>query len=78
LFGGTNLGKIFSLAGLSAFLSFPFYKATIFYIFCAQTAILIYFMHIGYKQDKKRWTKIKALGLDQDKPEHAEYEEKVQ
>jgi preprotein translocase subunit SecG len=68
LFGGTNLGEIFSAAGLAAFLNFPFYKATIFYIFLAETFILIYFMYIGYKQDKKRWMKIRALGLDEEKP----------
>ncbi len=51
---------MFSAAGLSAFLAFPFYKSVIFYIFAAKTAVLIYFMYVGYGQDKNKWSKVHA------------------
>ncbi len=48
LFGNSKVGEVFSAAGVSAFLNFPFYKSVIFYIFMAKTAVLIYFMYTGY------------------------------
>lgn len=53
LFGETNIGKIFSLAGLSAFENFPFYLSYIFYIYLASTILVIAFMIYGYRLDKK-------------------------
>jgi hypothetical protein len=60
LFANSKVGEVFSAAGVSAFLNFPFEKSIIFYIFLAKTGVLIYFMYTGYKQDKKKWTKIHA------------------
>jgi hypothetical protein len=54
LFAGTNLGKIFSLAGLSALANFPFYKSYIFYIFAGSTLLVILAIIYGYKADRKK------------------------
>ncbi len=54
LFGGTNLGKIFSIAGLSALANFPFYKSYIFYIFAVSTLLVILFIIYGYRVDRKK------------------------
>jgi hypothetical protein len=42
------VGEVFSAAGVSAFLNFPFEKSIIFYIFLVKTGVLIYFMYTGY------------------------------
>jgi hypothetical protein len=57
LFANSKVGEVFSAAGVSAFLSFPFEKSVIFYIFLVKTGVLIYFMYTGYKQDKKNGPK---------------------
>jgi hypothetical protein len=54
LFTSTNLGKIFSLAGLSALADFPFYKSYIFYIFAVSTLLVIFAIIYGYRADKKK------------------------
>jgi hypothetical protein len=55
LFANSNFGKAFSAAGLSAFLSFPFYKSYIFYIFVVKTLLVIAFIYYGYKKDLKKF-----------------------
>jgi NADH:ubiquinone oxidoreductase subunit 6 (subunit J) len=61
LFAGTNLGKIFSLAGLSALASFPFYKSYIFYIFAGSTLLVVLFIIYGYREDRKKIVKIQPI-----------------
>ncbi len=61
LFAGTNLGKIFSLAGLSALANFPFYKSYIFYIFAVSTLLVILAIIYGYREDKKKIVTIQSV-----------------
>ncbi len=61
LFAGTNLGKIFSLAGLTALANFPFWKSYIFYIFAGSTLLVIIFIVHGYRLDRKKIVTIQSV-----------------